>query len=112
LHSCRRGEVECRWGEVERDPDGARVDGFAGAHVLPWFMHRRCGSLALVALLLGCASLTRPDGDEILGERTAPAVVVAPPPAATNVALVAAPQPQPEPPPAAPPNPQAAKQGG
>jgi hypothetical protein len=89
------------------------------------------GSFALVGVVLGlgCASLTRPDGDDLHGlddldvVRAEPAVVAvaAPPPTTanptnegdatkgTNVALVAA-QPQPAMNPAG--NPPAAKQGG
>ena len=84
--------------------------------MLPLDMRRRLASIVLVALLLGCSSLTRPD-DDVLGDEPVaaqPAVVIAPaianptnephPTNETNVALAAA-QPQPA-------NPPAAKQGG
>jgi hypothetical protein len=78
----------------------------------------RCAScaIAIVGALLGCASLTQPDGDELRAESMATTTHEAIEPAATvetKVAL-AAPQLQPQQPlqTAAPPSPSASKQGG
>jgi hypothetical protein len=81
----------------------------------------RCAScaIAIVGALLGCASLTQPDGDELHAESTTTTAPTAheanePAPTVETKVALAAPQLQPQQPlqTAAPPSPNASKQGG